>query len=103
VRCGNGAGDLKEPDEVVDAVSLVVLSPAHIVEGGGGVEVHGGPDAIGKDQVDAGALVCLVEVGQRTAGVEFLARGIEDRRPLHVVQQAFRQVGCGTRSFRPCW
>ena len=65
---GDGAGDLEDPDEVV----FILLAPADIVEGGGGVEVHGGPDAIGEDEVEAGAFVDFVEVGQRAAGVDSL-------------------------------
>ena len=91
VRGGNGAGDLEDPDEVV----FILLAPADVVEGGGGVEVHGGPDAIGEDEVEAAALVHFIEVRQRAAGVEFLARGVEGWRTVYIVEQAFDQVGRG--------
>ena len=91
---GCGAGDLEEPDEFVEAGAGEVLAPADVVQRGGGVEAERGPDAIGDEAIDAGALVDLVEVDERAAGKEFGLAGFgEDGWTFAVVEEAFDEVG----------
>ena len=78
----------------------VLLAPADVVEGVGGVEAEGGPDAVGDEAVDPGALVDLVEVGEGLAGVEFgLGAFGVDGGAVGVVEEAFDEVGGGGHVF----
>ncbi len=71
-----------------------VFAVAHVVQGGLGIEAELRPDAVGDQGVEAGAFVHFVEVRQGLAFVQHAAvAGGGDRRPVHVVQQAFHQVG----------
>jgi len=86
----DGAGDLEEPDEVV-LILLAQRTSWRLWR----VEVHGGPDAVGENQVKPGALIYFVEMRQRAAGVELLAGGVEGWGTVYIVEQAFDEVGCG--------
>ena len=60
------------------------------------------PDAIGHQRVQAGAFVHFVEMRQRLALVEHAPVAARaHRRPVHVVQQAFGQVGCRRQILQP--
>ena len=92
VRGRDGAGDLEDPHEA----PVVVLAPAHVVQGGRGVQAHRLPQPVGHQRVDRHALVGLVEVRERLP-VPQDARAVAraDRRALDVVHQALGQVGRG--------
>ena len=90
----NGAGDLEHPDELLAAVHWKRFAVADVVQRGLGTETELGPDAIGDQSVQAGALVHFVEMRQRTAFVQHAAVAAGgNRRAVHIVEQAFRQVG----------
>src|ERR1700733_10319384 len=69
VAGGCGAGDLQHPHELVDAASTVVFAPAQIVQRGRGIEPQRCPATVRHQRIQPGALVYLVEMRQRTAGV----------------------------------
>src|SRR5271157_1338883 len=73
MRSGHGAGDLEEPYELIESVGGVALAPADIMQSCGRVEPHRRPDAIGDYRIDADALVNLVEMRQRPAGIKLAA------------------------------
>ncbi len=53
MRSGNGARDLKDPDEFVDIASAVMFSPANVMQRCGRVKLHRTPDAVGDQRVQA--------------------------------------------------
>ena len=93
VRGRHGAGNQEDPDVIVHAVAPVVLAPADIVQGVLRRKAQLAPQAIGHQAIQAGAFVHFVEVRHRFAGEQHAAGlGGLHRRPVHVVQQALRQV-----------
>jgi hypothetical protein len=90
---GRGAGDLEEPDELVEGVSTVVLAPSNIVEGGRWIVAKSTPDKIGDESVDSGTFVDFIEVGKWDARVEFGGSPFgKDGWALGVVEETFNEV-----------
>ena len=100
---GHGAGDLEDPDEIVDAVAAVVLAPAHIVQRGGGIEAASPSTAVGDQRVEAGAFVHFVEMRQRRAGIQLLAASSANTGGRSaLLSSPSTRSEAGTMSFRPC-
>ena len=97
---GNGAGDLENPDILVDRFAQAVVpgvptAPAQIVQGGFGRVAQLLPEPIRDQSIQAGTLIDFVEIGQGGPGIQRFARlFVLDGRPLDIVEQAFDQVRC---------
>ena len=80
----------------------VVLAPAHIVQGGCGIESHGAPHTVGDQGIEAGALVHFVEVRQRLAGIELAAILLKTGGRSTLFSSPSTRSEAGTMSFNPC-
>ena len=98
----HGARDLEDPHEFIGAVHRVGLAIAHVVQRGFRRVSQRLPNAIGDQRVQARALVHFVEVRQRVILIEHAPVAARaHRRPVHVVQQAFGQVGSRRQVLQP--
>ena len=74
-------------------IAVVVFSVAQIVKRVFRGKSKRAPDTVGDQAIETGALVHLVEVGQRFALIEDTATiGGFNRRPVGVIQQPFGEI-----------
>src|SRR5664280_3052064 len=84
MRGGYGAGNLEEPDKLI----RITLAPADIVQRGGRIKPHRCPNAIGDHRIDADALVNLIKMRQRPAGIEFAAIAAIGRWAIYIIKHS---------------